>query len=277
MDRRCALALATLMLAGGCLAPGRVCPGKATTTEALAALRPREEALRSFKATGQCRMGYVAESGRARQFNLPVNVYVNPPSEVYLQGQATLGPQGLVFLGTNEKEFWLGIRPEISTFWWGEWSKARGAHDLPVSPQAVFESLGLVVADAAEADPNRWSLSAASGQDVLTFLDEGGRPAKRLFVERCDYRIARIEYLDAEGRASVVVELKRYEKVGPATWVPSRISITAFDGPERTHWARLSLNSLAEWTCREAFRQRYLVRPEAANFKTVIEIGKDEK
>jgi hypothetical protein len=277
MDRRCTgLVLAMVAFAGGCLSqvfpPAKVCPGKPNVAEALAAIKTQGEALEPFRANGQCRLGYVVESGKTRQFNLPVSVYINPPSEVYLQGQAAPGPRGLVFLGTNEREFWLGIWPDISTFWWGRWATATAAHDLPVSPEAVFESLGLATVSPLETDPNRWALSAKSGQDVLTWRDPDGQPLKRLFVERCDYRIARIEYLDRDGHVSVMVELKKYEKVGKAMWVPSRISIVAYANGERTHWAKLSLDTFMERKYKEEFRQRYFVRPEPRGFENVIEV-----
>jgi hypothetical protein len=263
-------------LSSGCIsqvfAPAKACPGKANVVEALEALHQQSKAAAPFKANGQCRMGFVMESGKTRQFNLPANVWVNPPSEVYVQGQATLGPQGRIFLGTNDLEFWLGIRPEISTFWWGAWSKAAGTQDLPISPRAVFESLGIAASDPCLADPSRWSLSTLSDQDVLTWSDGMGRPVKRLFMERCDYRIARIEYLDQAGHVTVGVELKRYEQVAKGFLVPSRISIVAFAKGRRTQWAALNLDSFMGKNYKEEFRQMYFVRPEPRGFETVIEV-----
>lgn len=277
MDRRLlGLMLALVTLAGGCLSqifpPARVCPGKPNVAAALEALKVQAKAAVPFRGNGQCRLGYVTESGKTRQLNLPVSVYVNPPSEVYVQGQAAPGPQGLVFLGTNEQEFWMAIRPEISTFWWGEWSRSGGGQDLPVSPKAVFESLGLAAAESSQADPNHWSLSAGPGQDVLTWTGQDGRPLKRLFVDRCDYRIARIEYLDGDGHVAVVVELKAYERVTQGLSVPSRISIVAFAKGQRTHWARLTLGTFMEKQYTEKFRRRYFVRPESGGFENVVEV-----
>ena len=263
-------------LSGGCVsqvfAPAKGYPGKADAAAALDALRQQAKAAVPFRANGQCRIGFVVESGRTRKFNLPVNVWVNPPSEVYMQGLAPGGPQGKVFLGTNEREFWLGIRPDINTFWWGEWSKASIAQDLPFSPRAVFESLGVAASDLGQADPNRWTLSSAAGQDVLTWTDAQGRPAKRLFVERRRYRITRIEYLDQAGHVVVGVEMKRYEQVAEGFSVPSRISIVASAEGQRTQWAVLSLGSFLERTYNEQFRDRYFVRPEPVGFETVIEV-----
>jgi len=263
-------------MAGGCVsqvsAPAKVGPGKADVAAALDALRGQARAAVPFRANGQCRIGFLVESCRTRRFNLPVNVWVNPPSEVYMQGLAPGGPQGKVFLGTNEREYWLGIRPDINTFWWGEWSKAAGADDLPVSPRAVFESLGVAASDLGRTDPDRWILSARAGQDVLTWTDDAGRPAKRLFVERRGCRIARIEYLDQAGQVRVGVDLKRYEPVAQGFFVPSRISITAYDRGRRIQWATLTLGSFLERTYNEQFRDRYFVRPEPVDFDTVIEV-----
>jgi hypothetical protein len=282
MDRRLiGLVLGLVMASGGCLSQGwpaaEVSPGKANVTEALDALKQQAGQAGPFKANGQCRMGYVAASGRTRQFNLPVSVFVNPPSEVYLQGQATPGPQGLVFMGTNAEEFWLGLRPEVSTFWWGRWDKAADTHALPVDPRAVFEALGLAAVGLQQEDPNRWSLSSAGGQDILTWKDPAGRPAKRLLVDRRDYRIARIEYLDEDGNVIVLVDLKDYEKAAAVMWVPSRISIVAYAKGRQGDWARLTFDTFMAWTPREEFRSKKLVRPEPSGFENVIEIGNQEK
>jgi hypothetical protein len=273
---RSTLFVLLMALSGGCITqvftPAKVCPGKVNVSEALEALRQQAKAAAPFRANGQCRMGFVTESGKNRLFNLPANVWINPPSELYMQGQATPGPQGLIFLGTNDLEFWLGIRPEISTFWWGKWSKAAGTQDLPISPRAVFESLGIAVADPCLADPNRWSLSAMADQDVLTWSNDQGRPIKRLFMERCDYRITRIEYLDQAGHVTVGVEMKRYERVAEGFFVPSRISIVAFAKGRRTQWAALNVDSFMGKTYSEQFRRRYFERPEPRGFETVIEV-----
>jgi len=270
------LLVVVVMLAGGCVTQvfptAKVCPGKADVAEALDALHQQAKAAVPFRTNGQCRLGFVTESGKTRQFNLPVSVYINPPSEIYLQGQATPGPQGLVFLGTNERQFWLGLRPEISTFWWGDWSKATKGHDLPVSPRAVFESFGFAGADSFETDPNHWSLSAGPGQDVLTWTGQNGLPIKRIFVDRCDYRIARIEYLDEAGHVTVMVELKGYQRVADGFFVPSQVSIVAFAEGQRTHWARMTLGAFMEKEYNDQFRSRYFVRPEPRGFETVIEV-----
>ncbi|MBP8304073.1 MAG: hypothetical protein KBE04_08100, partial [Phycisphaerae bacterium] len=111
-----------------------------------------------------------------------------------------------------------------------------------------------------------------AGEDVVTWTDGAGRPAKRLCVGRRGCRIARIEYLDQAGQVRVGVDLKRYEPVAQGFFVPSRISITAYDRGRRIQWATLTLGSFLERTYNEQFRDRYFVRPEPVDFDTVIEV-----
>ena len=52
--------------------------------------------------------------------------------------------QGNIDLGCNTEEFWLGIKPEISTYYWGRWDRALDRGLMPFNPRVVLEGIGLV-------------------------------------------------------------------------------------------------------------------------------------
>ncbi|MCJ7729129.1 MAG: hypothetical protein MUO27_04525, partial [Sedimentisphaerales bacterium] len=111
---------AALLFVAGCQPPQQkkasVCPGKSAAADALSALSSQARKAVPLKATGQCLLEYYVEGKKHRE-NFPIKLWVNPPVEVYLQGEVAFDPRGLV-LGSNESEFWLAVKPdEISSYW----------------------------------------------------------------------------------------------------------------------------------------------------------------
>ncbi|MBE3143292.1 MAG: hypothetical protein IMZ61_05125, partial [Planctomycetes bacterium] len=115
MSNRFALLLLVLFFAGCAVQPIRHCPGKTTADEAIAVLKSRREKITSIRATGQCLLRYHVE-GKVRKENFPVKLWVNPPYEIYLQGDVAFDATGLVF-GSNADEFWFWLKPkEVSSY-----------------------------------------------------------------------------------------------------------------------------------------------------------------
>jgi hypothetical protein len=115
-----------ILISAGCadlpVQPLRICPGAESAAEAVAVLDARTLNAVSFKASGRCRLKY-HEDGREKNENFAVKLWMNPPSEIYMQGDVGFDPKGLV-LGCNERDFWLALKPkEISSYWWGRWAR----------------------------------------------------------------------------------------------------------------------------------------------------------
>ena len=104
--------VAAILIFSGCAAqiqkPVRVCPGKESIAESLSSLRLRLENAVPLKANGQCLLQYYAEDRKPKKENFPVKLWVNPPVEIYMQGDVAFDPKGIV-LGSNEDEFWLAV------------------------------------------------------------------------------------------------------------------------------------------------------------------------
>ncbi len=197
-----------------------VCPGKESVAEAISVLMSRAQNMVPLKANGQCLLEYYVE-GKKHKENFPVKLWVNPPAEVYLQGDIAFNPRGLV-LGSNEREFWLSIKPqEISSYWWGLWSEGGYNEKLVISPKIMLEALGIAAVDSDEPGEKNWSLSKENGFDVLTNRSDGDRSIKKLYISNCDYLVRRIEYFYTNGEMMVTAELEKYKEVLKGIFVPA--------------------------------------------------------
>ncbi len=249
--------------------PVRICRGADSVEDALSVLEQRSRAAVSFRADGRCHLKYRA-GGREHNESIPVKLWVNPPAEIYLQGDVAFDPKGLV-LGSNKKEFWLSLKPkEISSYWWGRWDEQNCLQKLMISPRLVLEALGAETV----GDKESWLLSKEGAFDVLT-KQEGAVETEKIYINTCDYLVRKIEYLNADGRPVVVVELDRYKQVSKDDFVPAAVKITNFaaDGSEDS--ARLSLDTIRPANFTEKQCNRLFTRPEQAGFEHIYKFGKN--
>jgi hypothetical protein len=221
-------AAAVILVLAGCESgirqPREICPGKESAAEALAALRSQSQNITPLRASGQCRLEYFVEGKKKQQHeNLEIKLWVNPPAEIYMQGDKALVPKAVV-LGSNEREFWLSIRPkEISSHWWGYWSEQDLTEGLVINPKTLLESLGI-----GEIEPRQdWSLSNEGPYDVIS-KQERNVVIKKIYVYSCDYRVRRIEFFNRDGVPIADAELDKYEEVSDGFFIPSLIKVTTY-------------------------------------------------
>jgi hypothetical protein len=171
-----------------------------------------------LKANGQCEMLFYVKS-KPHKENFPVQLWVNPPSEIYMQGDVAFNAKGVV-LGSNTEEFWFALQPkEISSCWWGLWSQQSSLGTMMINPHVVLEGMGIMKIDSEE----QWTFGQEDSYRVLTRQDEGR--TKRIYVNRHDGRIRRMEYVGTEGEAVTVAELDKYTKLAEDFYVPTQVKI----------------------------------------------------
>ncbi len=242
------LGVALLLWATGCAvqepAPLPACPGKANVDEALAAVTSRIEEAVAFRASGECKLAYYEPDDEdLKRHNLPMQLWFNPPSEVYIQGSIAVDPKAVV-IGSNDEAFWLAMRPkEMSAYYWGTWDEAQNVEGLMVSPQVVLEAFGIVHHDG-QVDVNDWSLSAEGTYDVLTLHGEEDRILKRVYIYTCDYLVRKIEYFDSEGQIVAVAELDDYTLIEDKFHVPTEVFVSARAPDGREDTIDIKLNSI---------------------------------
>ena len=219
---------ALILILAGCESrfrqPLEICPGKDSVADALAALQLQSRNVAPIKANGQCRFEYSIEGEKKQQReNFNVKLWVNPPVEIYLQGDKPLVSKAIV-LGSNEKQFWLSISPkEISTYWWGYWSEQDLSDGFVINPRTLLESLGIGEVETQQD----WSLSNEGPYDIIA-KRERDVVIKKIYVYSCDYRVRRIEFFNRDGQAVAGAELDRYEEVSDGFFIPSLMKVTTY-------------------------------------------------
>jgi len=269
--RLCFCFAVAILIFAGCAPeiqePIEIVPGKESATEALSVLKARSQNAVSLLSRGRCVFEYYdPENKKRKKEKLEVIVLMKPPVEIYLQGDATLVPRAII-LGSNEREFWLLMRPkEISTYWWGTWSGQNSAEGLMINPRTLFEALGFLETGAEE----NWSLSNEGAFDVLTKQDRGV-VIKKMYINRRDYLIVKIEYYDSKGRALALAELKDYKEVSDGFFVPASIKIIAYnqDSGEEPLGITLSLKTIKPKEFNES-QQKVFKRPPPQGFDHIL-------
>jgi len=262
---------AVIVIFSGCAPqiekPVRVCPGKESAAESLSILRSRLKNTMPLKANGQCLLQYYTKGDKPKKENFPVKLWVNPPVEIYMQGDVAFDPKGVV-LGSNEDEFWLAMKPkEISCYWWGRWSEESCPEKLMINPRLILEALGVVAIEDIES----WSLSNEGAFDILT-KQEGSIKTRKIYINSCDYLARRIEYFDDDGQAAMVMELGKYKKLVKDFFVPTFIKIiNCTDGNEGDS-ARITLSSVKSTNFTDKQRGRLFTRPQLQGFKHIYKI-----
>lgn len=241
----------------------RHCPGKTTADEAIAVLKSRREKATPIRATGQCLLQYHAE-GKVRKENFPVKLWVNPPDEIYLQGDVAFDATGLVF-GSNAGEFWFWLKPkEISSYWSGKWSQAGIWNGLAVSPMIVLEAFGSV--DIRTGD---WTLSRDGNLDLLILRNDRGIIVQKTYIEPCDYVVTKIERFDESGDVYLRAEFAGYQKTSEGFLTPSRVKIATVSEQGDEDSADISLSSAKSTDLSEQQRDRLFVRPLPRGFNHI--------
>ena len=220
------LIVGAILILAGCApqmrTPKKICPGKDSVAEVLAALQSQAQKAVSLRASGQCRLEfYVEGKKKPHKENVDIGLRVNPPAEIYLWGDKPLVSKAIV-LGSNEQEFWLAIRPK-SLYGWGKWSEQSSTGGLIIDPRTLLEAFGMSEVDA-EQD---WSLSSEGAFDVLTRRDRGA-VTKKIYIYSCEYQVSKIELFDSTGQVAACAELDNYEEVSEGFYVPAWIHITTF-------------------------------------------------
>jgi len=250
--------------------PSKICPGKDSVSDVLAALQSQSKNITPLRANGQCRFEYYVEGKKKpQQENLNVKLWVNPPVDIYMQGDKALVPKAFV-LGSNEKEFWLSMSPkEISTHWWGYWSEQDLSEGLVINPRTLLESLGIGELESREG----LSLSNEGPYDVISKRQQDV-VIKKIYIYSCDYRVRKIEFFNKEGQIVAGAELDKYKEVSDGFLVPSLIKVATYS--QETGKSSLSitleLSSIKPATITEPQRKVLFKLPRPRGFEKIYKI-----
>lgn len=264
-----ALLLGVLGLSGcrGFLGRGKIVPGKATFQEAASALQTQADEFEPTQINGTCKLSYRDRDDEGKWRRLPsftMKFWLEPPYNLYWVGNAAPGPEGKIFLGANQEAFWLSIKPEINTYWFGRWDDATDVTELELNPRVVLESLGMI----QFAPHETWQLESQKRVDILACKDtESARLIKRLYVTTKTYRLAKIEYYDELGEIAVVVEMERYKVLDGKNAVPTGIRVS------RYAWGELE--GRVTFTLKQGVVRQFTDKTRARMFQPITPMGYD--
>ena len=261
-----------ILFLGGCGpekgVPAPVFMGEKSMAEVLSILKSRSQEIQPLKASGQCIWQTYSE-GKARKENFAVKIWANPPAEVYLQGDVAFNPRGIV-LGSSASEFWLLIKPEVARYSWGKWAEQGSASGLMLIPKSLDEALGIVKV----VDEKFWSMSSQGDLDVLVRRNDKGGIIKKIYINRRDYLVRKIEYFDENGKAMAFAELDKYKGLTKGFYVPTsiRIIIRGDEKGEGSASITLNLTSVKPESFTEKRRKAFFIRPPTKGYKHIFKI-----
>lgn len=243
-----------------------VCPGKPTIAAAAEALTLQRQNLSAFEASTEGVISWTDEKGKQRDERIGDGALAFvPPDKVYFKG--SIGFKEARF-GTNENEFWLRIKYELDTYWWGTRQTAEACSGvLLFEPTAIAEALGVV-----NVTPE-WQLFHRDGYDILSLHRE--QMSKRVYVNACDYRAELIEYFDAAGVKQAAVELSEYRADENGLVLPSQIRAISYDSQGLEESAvQFTLRNIRPLTP-ERQKPALFVRPERDGYGKVLRLNQD--
>lgn len=220
-----------------------------------------------FRAYGTSVHGFVDSDGKTR--TLPpfgCTLFFKPPECIHLISKATA--TGSIYLGCNKESFWMAIKPEINTYYWGRWDQAIQEGVLPINPKVVLEAIGLIDL----GDTERWVLEEEGDALVLTRPYPEKRIIKKVYVDKKRLRIERIMYMNTEHVPLVVADLAGHRAIAKDFAVPTITRVTAFEQGERVGWVTIKLKDfrLAD------LKDKLFKRPPDRSYEQVIEVTKDK-
>jgi hypothetical protein len=255
--------------------PLKQCPGKATADEAIAELGGQVKNLVPLRASGDCTIAYEADGKLHSPESLQVQVRIEPPLNVYVQGGSIIGKT--VELGSNDSQFWMQLHPkEVSTYLWGVWADEgvrQCVNKFWLGPETWLEAFGVVKVAAAADASAVWELSHEGPFDILSRKTASGVLTKKVYIYCCDYRVRKIEYFDRDGRRTAVMELDDYVPVvkGSGWMVPRKLNIKN----SKNETLDVELKNVTQGQFNDKQRKLWFQRPMPVGFDHVGRMNAD--
>jgi hypothetical protein len=263
--------LCMCFLGGGCQQSSRqvfqerICTGKATIQDAVAVLELQRVNIQPLRANAHCILQWQDENGKEHTESFDAQFRFLPPDKTFFRGDKF----GEVRFGTNETDFWLRIKPELDTYWWGTKELAERCHHvLLINPADIAEAFGIV---RVTTD---WKLSHRNGTEIFDLYDDATK-IKRVYVDACDYQIERIDYYDELGLVKTSVQLDAYTIGESGISCPTRIHVSYYRHGLEESSVRVELKNIAALMPTEKQRRLLFQRPGRDNYKHVYRLNEN--
>jgi hypothetical protein len=137
-------------------------------------------------------------------------------------------------VGSNPVEYWLWIKPERDTVWWGKYDLLVGLeeNDIPIRPDELIEALGIreLPTEPDYSGSPLYRVADEYHQLIFFGLDDLGRGviSKEYWLDRRPpFLIRRIVFRDRQARVLMHAELDAYQAAAdaPDVLMASRIRV----------------------------------------------------
>lgn len=221
--------------------------------------------MQPLKASAHCILRYTTEKGEKRKEAFNAQFRFMPPDKTFFRGDKF----GEIRFGTNETDFWLRMKAELDSYWWGTKLQAdQCRQSLLFNPGNIAEAIGMVnVTDD-------WKLFHRNGFDILDLYDGPSR-IKRVYVNACDYYIERIEYFDELGLVKASVQLKDYATGESGVFCPTRIDVTYYNHGLEDSSLQIDLKHVAAFAPTDKQRNLLFQRPDRDGYEHVYRLDEN--
>lgn len=217
----CTFALLCLSALVGCngATTQQTAPERFTMVEAMDRLNTNNEQISHLWSIADTHVEFVDDDGNKRRFDLQGNLLFRRPGYLWLNGRLA-GVEGLS-LGTNDTWYWLAIKPEVSTVWYGRWERLNMGYtpQIPLRPDEVLTALGVAVVYIEDPDLIGPLYHVTDDYHELLYAaadpDTGATAVIKVLSldRRPPYLVREISLRDLDGFEKLHVRLDDYEPV----------------------------------------------------------------
>lgn len=248
-------------LFGGCAVQRRLCPPLATAEEATAVLKEYSAGLKPLKATGNCSMNYTDAEGKKVSQSFPVRIWFESARKFCLYGDVMFDPKGMSF-ALDGDEYWVYAKA-LGVFTAGRISE--GSESYFASPAAFGDFLEPAGADC----DSLYMVQAEEENNILVCRDNRRCITKKIFVDRCERLVKKMEYLNCSGNLVVAIELDEYKNItGRENFVfPRKLTFKYFQGQDCIDRRQIKLNSVKLWEPKHEQVKALFTPPDVNSFQ----------
>ena len=250
----------------------RLCPSMGSIEEAAEAINERSSKSLSLRSdVSRCTIKYYTKQGRQDSSRCTLHLRTFPPDRLYFMCE-DLGIKILI-AGTNPDDFWFCLKPrEINAYWQGKRADLAGcAAAMWFSPGNLLEAFGVVRID------RNWTLAGEGNFDIVTRTRPDGSAMKKIYIDRCDYLVGRIEYFDRDGVLTSDMVMTDYFSVEEGMQIPARVRITSYAPDGRNTDIEIALKNVKLFMPTEQQLNGLFAPPGRKGYEHVYELGSDCK
>ena len=210
----------------------------------------------------------VDDRGTPHRYSLDGSLLVRTPHDFRLDLRHPIGEQ-VMQVAANAETFWLWVKPEVSTYWWGRFDNVGKpcADPMPLRPEQLAEVLGMRVLPLPGSGAIGPARLYGEQYDRLLYFGSGGglySIDREYWVERTPpYMVRLILFRDAFGRRAMNANLDDYRPAWPdGPLVAHKISIDWPPSSGGTEGGKLLL-TIDNWQASPPISRRAFVRPES--------------